>query len=111
MLTVADEPIFTSDELEMARTVLKALPRPLVLKVKQTSRHLSRMFRTVIEQLAGVTDKLQPLYELDAEAGPPFLEVKNNLRYFSLPTGLELAPFLQTLRTLWREEAVCRPGP
>jgi glutaredoxin len=54
----------------------------------------------VIEQLAGVTDKLQPVYESEAEAGPPFLEVKSNLRYFSLPSGVELAPFLQTLRIL-----------
>ena len=40
------------------------------------------------------------MYEFDAEACPPFLAVKSNLRYFSLPTGLELAPFLQTLRIL-----------
>ena len=100
MLTVADEPILTSHELETARGVLQALPRSLVLRVKQTSRPFSRIFRTVIEQLAGLTDKLQPLYEFDAEAGAPFLEVKGNLRYFSLPTGLELAPFLQTLRIL-----------
>ena len=100
MLSVVDEPILTSHELEMARGVLQALPRPLVLRVKQTSRHFSRIFRTVIEQLAGVTDKLQPLYEFDAEAGPPFLEVKSNLRYFSLPTGLESEPFVQTRRLL-----------
>jgi hypothetical protein len=100
MRSVADEPILTSHELETARGVLQALPRSLVLRVKQTSRPFSRTFRTVIEQLAGLTDKLQPLYEFDAEAGAPFLEVKSNLRYFSLPTGLELAPFLQTLRIL-----------
>jgi len=100
MPSLADERILTSRELEMARGVLQALPRPLVLRVKQTSHHLSWKFRTVIEQLAGVTDKLQPLYEFEAEAGPPFLEVKSNLRYFSLPTGLELEPFLQTLRLL-----------
>lgn len=100
MLSVGDKPILTSDELETAREVLQALPRPLVLRVQQTSRPFSRNFRILIEQLAGITDKLQPLYESDAEAGPPFLEVKSNLRYLSLPTGLELAPFLQTLRIL-----------
>ncbi|MBP1726180.1 MAG: putative electron carrier protein related to glutaredoxin [Deltaproteobacteria bacterium] len=100
MVRVADEPILTNHELETARGVLQSLPRSLVLRVKQTSRPFSRIFRTVIEQLVGVTDKLQPLYEFDAEAGDPFLEIKGNLRYFSLPTGLELAPFLQTLRIL-----------
>jgi HEAT repeats/Thioredoxin domain len=100
MLSIADEPILTSQELKTAREVLHGLPRPLMLKVKQTSRPLSRIFRTVSEQLAGLTDKLQPLYEFDAEAGSPFFEVKSNLRYFSLPTGLELAPFLQTLLIL-----------
>jgi alkyl hydroperoxide reductase subunit AhpF len=40
------------------------------------------------------------LYELDAEACHPFLAVKSNPRYLSLPTGLELEPFLQTLRLL-----------
>ncbi|HVO83352.1 MAG TPA: thioredoxin family protein [Syntrophobacteria bacterium] len=100
MLSVADEPILTKREMEMAREVLQTLPRPLVLKVRQTRGPLSRLLRNVIEQLAGLTDKLQPLYEFDAEAGSPFLEVKSNLRYLSLPTGLELAPFLQTLVTL-----------
>jgi glutaredoxin len=100
MLSVADELILTSHELEMARGLLQALPRTLVLKVKQTGHHLSRRFRTVMEQLAGVTDKLQPFYEYHAGDGLPSLDVKSNLRYFSLPTGPELEPFLQALRLL-----------
>jgi len=100
MFSIPDEPILTSQELEMARELLHTLPRPLVLKVKQTSRPLSRIFTTLVGQLARLTDKLQPLYEFDAGAGSPFLEVKSNLRYFSVPTGPELAPFLQTLLTL-----------
>jgi hypothetical protein len=100
MLSGADELILTNHELEMARGVLRDLPRTLVLRVKQTGHHLSRKFRTVMEQLAEVTDKLQPLYEFAAGEGSPSLEVKSNLRYFSLPTGLELEPFLQALRLL-----------
>jgi hypothetical protein len=49
MLRVTDERILTSPELEMAWGVLHGLPRPLVLRVKQTSNHLSRNSRTVIE--------------------------------------------------------------
>lgn len=95
-----EELILTSRELEVAQGVLCALRRPLILRVKQTSNPLSGRFKAFVEQLASVTDKLQPLYELDANDGPPFLEVKTNLRYFCVPTGLELEPFVQTLRSL-----------
>jgi hypothetical protein len=71
-----------------------------VLRVRQTNHALSRDWRAVVEQLAGVSDKLQPVYVSDPGDTPPFLEVKTNLRYYSLPTGLELEPFLETLRLL-----------
>lgn len=48
MLSVTDDRILTSPELEMAWGVLHGLPRPLVLRVKQTSNHLSRNSSTTL---------------------------------------------------------------
>jgi hypothetical protein len=89
--------MFTSEELETARSTLEALQNPLVLKVNLTRDNLSKKFRTLVDQLVSLSDKLQAVYLTYTEDGPPNIEIKPNLRYMALPNGKEMAPFLQTL--------------
>ena len=89
--------MLTSQELETARNTLEALQNPVVLKVNLTKDTLSKKFRKFIETLAAVSSKLQPIYTTYSADDPPTIELKPNLRYMALPSGREMAPFLQSL--------------
>jgi glutaredoxin len=87
----------TSRELATAKSTLAALQERVIIKVNLTRHSLSEQFRTFIEELASVSEHLQPLYLTHSEDGPPSIEVQTNLRYLALPNGREMAPFLQSL--------------
>jgi len=89
--------MLTSQELETAKSTLEALQNPVVLKVNLTKDALSKKFRKFIETLAAVSIKLQPIYTTYSADDPPTIEIKSNLRYMALPSGREMAPFLQSL--------------
>ncbi len=113
--------VLSAQELANAKSTLEALQNPLVLKVNLTKHDLSEQFRSVIEQLTSVSDKLQPIYLTYAEDGPPNIEIQPNLSYMAIPGGKEMAPFLQSLisrsnretslgaRTLSALESLIRP--
>ena len=87
----------TSQELTSAKSTLEALQERVIIKVNLTRNSLSSQFRTFIEELASVNERLQPLYLTHGEDGPPTIEIQPNLRYMALPNGKEMAPFLQSL--------------
>jgi glutaredoxin len=87
----------TSQELASAKSTLKALQDRVIIKVNLTRNSLSSQFRTFIEELASVSEQLQPLYLTHSEDGPPSIEIQPNLRYLALPNGKEMTPFLQSL--------------
>ena len=89
--------MLTSQELETAKSTLETLQNPVVLKVNLTKDTLSKKFRKFIETLAAVSSKLQPIYTTYSADDPPTIEIKSNLRYMALPSGREMAPFLQSL--------------
>jgi len=90
-------PMLTSLELQTAKDTLEALHDPVVIKVNLTKDALSGKFRTFIGALATASGKLQPIYTTYVENDPPTIEIKPNLRYMALPSGREMAPFLQSL--------------
>jgi hypothetical protein len=57
----------TSQELAAAKGVLAALQERLIIKVNLTRNSLSEQFRTFIEELASVSEHLQPLYLTHSE--------------------------------------------
>ena len=57
----------TSQELATAKGVLAALQERLIIKVNLTRNSLSEQFRTFIEELASVSEHLQPLYLTHSE--------------------------------------------
>jgi alkyl hydroperoxide reductase subunit AhpF len=87
----------TSQELANAGSTLEALQERVIIKVNLTRNSLSAQFQTFIEELASVSDQLQPLYLTHSEDGPPTIEIQPNLRYMALPNGKEMPPFLQSL--------------
>jgi alkyl hydroperoxide reductase subunit AhpF len=87
----------TSQELATAKSTLEALQARVIIKVNLTRNSLSAQFQTFIEELASVSDQLQPLYLTHSEDGPPTIEIQPNLRYMALPNGKEMSPFLQSL--------------
>jgi glutaredoxin len=89
--------VLTPQELETARSVLEELQSPVVLKVNLTKNDLARQFRQFVEAIVAASSKLQPIYTTHSEDYPPTIEIKPNLRYMALPSGREMAPFLQTL--------------
>jgi alkyl hydroperoxide reductase subunit AhpF len=89
--------MLSSQELQTARSTLEVLQNPVVLKVNLTKDTLSEKFRKFIEELASVSSKLRPIYTTYDENDPPTIEIKPNFRYMALPSGREMAPFLQCL--------------
>ncbi|MGD9167665.1 MAG: thioredoxin family protein, partial [Syntrophobacterales bacterium] len=87
----------TPQELATAKSTLEALQERVIIKVNLTRNSLSAQFRTFIEELVSVHEKLQPVYLSHSEDGPPTIEIQPNLRYMALPNGREMAPFLQSL--------------
>jgi glutaredoxin len=87
----------TSQELASAESTLEALQERVIIKVNLTRNSLSAQFRTFIEELASVSEQLQPLYLTHSEDGPPTIEIQPNLRYMALPNDREMVPFLQSL--------------
>jgi hypothetical protein len=87
----------TSQELASAQSTLEALQERVIIKVNLTRNSLSTQFRTFIEELASVSEQLQPLYLTHSEDGPPTIEIQPNLRYMALPNDREMVPFLQSL--------------
>ena len=99
----------TSQELATAKSTLAALQERLIIKVNLTRNSLSEQFRTFIEELASVSEHLQPLYLIHSEDGPPSIEIQTNLHYLALPNGKEMAPFLQSLLSRSRGEVSLAP--
>jgi glutaredoxin len=89
--------MLSSEELEIARSILEELQKPVVIKVNLTKDDLSKQLRTFVEALATVSSKLQPIYTTYAESAPPTIEITPNLRYMAFPGGGEMAPFLRSL--------------
>jgi glutaredoxin len=99
----------TSQELASAECTLEALQERVVIKVNLTRNSLSPQFRTFVEELASVSEQLQPLYLTHSEDGPPTIEIQPNLRYIALPNGREMAPFLQSLLSRSKREISLAP--
>ena len=89
--------MLTPQELETARSTLEALQKPAVITVNLTKDDLSKQFRTFVEALATVSNKLQPIYTTHDESAPPTIEITPNIRYMALPGDREMAPFLGSL--------------
>ncbi|MCG6946300.1 MAG: thioredoxin family protein [Deltaproteobacteria bacterium] len=86
-----------SQELTSAKSTLEELQERVIIKVNLTRNSLSSQFQTFIEELASVSEQLQPLYLNHSEDGPPTIEIQPNLRYMALPNDREMVPFLQSL--------------
>lgn len=99
----------TFRELASAKSTLEELPERVIIKVNLTGNSLSAQFRTFIEELASVHEKLQPVYLSHSEDGPPTIEIQPNLRYMALPNGREMVPFLQILLSRSRGEVLLSP--
>ena len=99
----------TSQELASAKSTLEALQERVIVKVNLTRNSLSAQFRTFIEELVSVNEKLQPVYLTHSEDGPPTIEIQPNLRYMALPNGREMAPFLQSLLSRSQGEVSLSP--
>ena len=99
----------TSQELATAKSTLEALQERVIIKVNLTKNSLSAQFRTFIEELASVNEKLQPVYLTHNEDGPPTIEIQPNLRYMALPNGREMHPFLQSLLSRSQGEVSLSP--
>ena len=90
--------MLTTHELQTAKNTLEALQNPVVIKVNLTKDTLTGKFRRFIDALATASGMLQPIYTTYyVENDPPTIEIKPNLRYMALPSGKEMAPFLQSL--------------
>ena len=99
----------TSQELAAVKSTLAALQERVIIKVNLTRHSLSEQFRTFIEELASVSEHLQPLYLTRSQDGPPSIEIQTNLRYLALPNGREMAPFLQSLLSRSQGEVSLAP--
>ena len=99
----------TSQELASAESTLEALQERVIIKVNLTRNSLSAQFRTFIEELASVSEQLQPLYLTHSEDGPPTIEIQPNLRYMALPNDREMVPFLQSLLFRSKREVSLSP--
>jgi glutaredoxin len=99
----------TSQELASAKSTLKALQDRVIITVNLTKNSLSAQFRTFIEELASVSEQLQPLYLTHSEDSPPTIEIQPNLRYMALPNGREMSPFLQSLLSRSQGEVSLTP--
>jgi len=99
----------TPQELATAKSTLEALQERVIIKVNLTRNSLSAQFRTFIDELASVSEQLQPVYLTYGEDGPPTIEIQTNLRYMALPNGREMAPFLQSLLSRSQGEVSLAP--
>jgi hypothetical protein len=94
----------TPDEQQQVRMLNDKLENEISIRLIGNAHEASNAMAAFCEELATLASGIRLIREKDDERQAPVIEVTESIAYSGVPTGTELAPFMELLSTVGRTD-------